>query len=61
MGMFRAVGKLLERLPELERYISEFGAVLVTGIELSIKIGDSGENRISPLRIGQLVKGFRGS
>jgi hypothetical protein len=53
--------KVLERLPELEGYVKEFGAVLVAGESVSIKFGDSGEERLSPLRIGRLVRGFRGS
>jgi Ca-activated chloride channel family protein len=53
--------KLLERLPELGGYVKEFGEVLVAGDEVSIKIGDGGEDRLSPLRIGRLVRGFRGS
>ena len=53
--------KVLERLPELEGYLKEFGEVLVAGVDVSIKIGDSGEELLSPLRIGRLVRGFRGS
>ncbi len=52
--------KVLERLPELENYVKEFGEVLVAGDAMSIKIADSGEERLSPLRIGQLMRGFRG-
>ena len=52
--------KVLERLPELEHYVKEFGQVLVAGAELSIRIGDEGDERISPLRMGQVVRGFRG-
>ncbi len=53
--------KVLERIPELEHYVKEFGQVLVAGKEVSIKIGDEGEERLSPLRIGRLVRAFRGS
>jgi len=53
--------KVLERLPELEAYVKEFGRVLVAGEALSIRIGAEGEDRLSPLRIGRLVRGFRGS
>ena len=53
--------KVLERLPELESYVKEFGEVLVAGEAVSIKIADGGVERLSPLRIGQLVRGFRGS
>lgn len=52
--------EILERLPELEPYVKEFGAVLVAGVGMSIKIGDSGEEMLSPLRIGKLAAAFRG-
>jgi Ca-activated chloride channel family protein len=52
--------KVLEQLPELRAYVTEFDQVLVAGEELSIKFSDDGSERLSPLRIGQLVKGFRG-
>ena len=52
--------KVLERLPELEGYITEFGEVLVAGVNVSIKIGDGGETVLSPLRISRLSTAFRG-
>jgi Ca-activated chloride channel family protein len=52
--------KVLEQLPELRAYVTEFDRVLVTGEDLSIKFAEGGSERLSPLRIGQLVKGFRG-
>ncbi len=52
--------KVLERLPELEEYVREFGAVLVAGKDVSIRIADGGEELLSPLRLGRLVRGFRG-
>ena len=52
--------KVLERLPELEGYLTEFGEVLIAGADVSIKIGDGGEEVLSPLRIGRLARAFRG-
>ena len=52
--------KVLERLPELEGYLKEFGEVLVAGVEVSIKIGGGGESVLSPLRISRLTTAFRG-
>jgi Ca-activated chloride channel family protein len=52
--------KVLERLPELEGYLKEFGMVLVAGKNVSLRIGERGEERLSPLRIGRLVREFRG-
>ena len=52
--------KVLERLPELEGYLKEFGEVLVAGVEVSIKIGVGGEELLSPLRISRLAAAFRG-
>jgi Ca-activated chloride channel family protein len=52
--------KVLDQLPELRAYVTEFDQVLVTGEELSIKFADGGSESLSPLRIGQLVKRFRG-
>ncbi len=52
--------EVLERLPELEGYLKEFGEVLVAGVEVSIKIGGGGESVLSPLRISTLTTAFRG-
>jgi uncharacterized protein YegL len=52
--------KVLERLPELEGYLKEFGEVLIAGVEVSIKIGEGGEDILSPLRISRLATAFRG-
>ena len=52
---------LLERAPELEPYLKELGNVLVAGEQVSIKVGDSGVSKISPLEMGRLVERFRGA
>lgn len=52
---------LLGRMPELEVYVKEFGEVLIAGVEVSIKIAEHGEERLSPLQVGRLVRRFRGS
>jgi Ca-activated chloride channel family protein len=52
--------KVLERIPELTEYVTEFGEVLVAGETVSIKFADGGEEVISPLRLSRLEQGFRG-
>ncbi len=52
--------KLLERIPELTEYVTEFGEVLVAGNQVSIKIAAGGEESLSPLRLSRLEEAFRG-
>ena len=43
--------RVLDRLPELEHYVKEFGQVLVAGKEMSIRIGDEGEELVVTLHL----------
>ena len=52
--------KVLERLPELTDYVTEFGEVLIAGKSLSIQFADGGEEILSPLRLSRLEQGFKG-
>ena len=51
---------VLEALPELEPYVSEFGAALVAGERLSIRFGDGGAATVSESGLRRLVQEFRG-
>ncbi|MFQ5702427.1 MAG: VIT domain-containing protein [Gemmatimonadales bacterium] len=53
--------RVLDRIPELQRYFSEFNAVLVAGRGLSIKVAAGGTEKLSPLALRRLVEAFRGS
>jgi len=52
--------KLLQRIPELTEYVTEFGEVVVAGKQVSIKIASGGEESLSPLRLTRLEEAFRG-
>ena len=51
---------LLQALPELEPYVTEFGTVLVAGDRASIRIDESGAERLSADAVARLVREFRG-
>ena len=51
---------VLEQLPELGRYFSEFESVLVASKNMSIKAADGGSEKLSPLVLRRLVAAFRG-
>jgi hypothetical protein len=51
---------VLDALPELEAYVSEFEAVIVAGERLSIQFGDAGASTVSARGLRRLVREFRG-
>jgi hypothetical protein len=51
---------VLQALPELERYVTELGAVVVAGERLSIRFGEGGTDRVSASGLRRLVREFRG-
>ncbi len=51
---------LLERAPELEEYFKELGHVLLAGAKVSIKVSDSGVEKMTPLQVARLVEDYRG-
>ena len=51
---------VLEALPELEAYVSEFETLLVAGERLSIQFGDAGATTVSESGLRRLVQEFRG-
>jgi len=52
---------VLQVLPELREYASEFSQVLVTGERVSVRIADDGADRISDSDLARLVREFRAS
>jgi Ca-activated chloride channel family protein len=51
---------LLRRLPELEPWWKEFDRVLVAGKRVSIEIGPEGQSVLTPQRLEEVARGFRG-
>lgn len=51
---------LLERAPELGEYFKELGHVLLAGTKVSIKVSDTGADKMTPLQVARLVEEFRG-
>jgi Ca-activated chloride channel family protein len=51
---------LLERAPELQEYFKELGHVLLAGATVSIKVSDTGVDKMTPLEVARLVEEFRG-
>jgi Ca-activated chloride channel family protein len=51
---------VLEALPELAAYVSEFETLLVAGERLSIRFGDAGATTVSESGLRRLVQEFRG-
>jgi Ca-activated chloride channel family protein len=51
---------VLEALPELKAYVSEFGDVVIAGERLSVHIGDGGASSFSASGLRRLVREFRG-
>jgi Ca-activated chloride channel family protein len=50
---------VLEALPELKPYVTEFGSVIVSGDQVAIHIGDAGADRLSGQAVQRLVHEFR--
>jgi hypothetical protein len=51
---------VLKALPELEPYVTEFGAVVVAGERMSVQFGDAGAATVSESGLRRLVQEFRG-
>lgn len=51
---------VLKALPELAPYVTEFGAVVVAGEQVSIRFGDEGTATVSESGLRRLVQEFRG-
>ncbi len=51
---------VLDALPELKPYVTEFGSVIVSGDRIAIQIGDAGAERLSAQAVQRLVHEFRG-
>ena len=51
---------VLQALPELEPYVTEFDAVIVAGERVSVQFGDTGAATVSESGLRRLVQEFRG-
>lgn len=51
---------LVKSVPELGLVLREFGTVVVAGVEVSLRIGGDGVERLSASELTELVNGFRG-
>ena len=51
---------LVRAIPELTPYLTVGDSVMVAGKDITIRIADSGETTMSPGRIGQTARRFRG-
>ena len=51
---------LLDRMPELKPYFTEFERILIAGERTSIRITQGGARTMSPYRLSRVVREFRG-
>jgi Ca-activated chloride channel family protein len=51
---------LLRALPELEPYWKELASSLVAGADVSLRVGDDGEDRLTAAEVARIVTRFRG-
>jgi Ca-activated chloride channel family protein len=53
--------RLLEALPELRPVLGELGSALVSGVRVSILVGDGGAETLGEAKMREIVLGFRGA